>query len=36
MRLGCYVLMKLEAVERYLDLLRMEFLLLEQQRLDAK
>jgi Transposase DDE domain len=33
MQLGCYVLMKFEAVERYLDLLLMGFLLLEQQRL---
>jgi hypothetical protein len=34
MQLGCYVLMKFEAVERYLDLLLMGFLLLEQQRLN--
>ena len=33
MQLGCYVLMKFDAVERYLDLLLMGFLLLEQQRL---
>ncbi len=33
MQLGCYVLMQFEAVERYLDLLLMGFLLLEQQRL---
>jgi len=33
MQLGCYVLKKFEAVERYLDLLLMGFLLLEQQRL---
>jgi len=33
MQLGCYVLMKFEAVERYLDLLLMGFLLLERQRL---
>jgi hypothetical protein len=33
MQLGCYVLMKFEAVERYLDLLLIGFLLLEQQRL---
>jgi hypothetical protein len=33
MQLGCYVLMHFEAVERYLDLLLMGFLLLEQQRL---
>jgi hypothetical protein len=33
MQLGCYVLTKFEAVERYLDLLLMGFLLLEQQRL---
>jgi hypothetical protein len=33
MQLGCYVLMRFEAVERYLDLLLMGFLLLEQQRL---
>lgn len=33
MQLGCYVLMKFEAVERYLDLLLMGFILLEKQRL---
>jgi hypothetical protein len=33
MQLGGYVLMKFEAVERYLDLLLMGFLLLERQRL---
>jgi hypothetical protein len=33
MQFGRYVLMKFEAVERYLDLLLMGFLLLEQQRL---
>ena len=33
MQLGCYVLMKFEAVERYLDLLLMGFLLLEDERL---
>jgi hypothetical protein len=33
MQFGCYVLMKFEAVERYLDLLLMGFLVLEQQRL---
>ena len=33
MQLGCYVLMKFEAVERYLDLLLMGFLLLERERL---
>ncbi len=33
MQLGGYVLMKFEAVERYLDLLLLGFLLLEQQRL---
>lgn len=33
MQLGCYVLMKFEAVERYIDLLLMGFLLLERQRL---
>src|SRR5262249_42546466 len=33
MQLGSYVLMKFEAVERYLDLLLMGFLLLEHQRL---
>jgi len=35
MQLGGYVLMKFEAVERYLDLLLTGFLLLEQQRLKA-
>jgi len=35
MQLGCYVLMKFEAVERYLDLLLMGFLLLEKRRLDG-
>jgi Transposase DDE domain len=35
MQLGCYVLMQFEAVERYLDLVLMGFLLLEQQRLRA-
>jgi hypothetical protein len=35
MQLGCYVLRKFEAVERYLDLLLMGFLLLEQERLRA-
>lgn len=34
MQLGCYVLMKFEAVERYLDLLLMGFLFLEKRRLD--
>ena len=34
LQLGCYVLMRFEAVERYLDLLLMGFLLLEQQRLQ--
>ena len=34
MQLGCYVLMKFEAVERYLDLIMMGFLLLERQRLS--
>ena len=34
MQLGCYVLMKFEAVERYLDFLLMGFLLLEKQRLE--
>ena len=34
MQLCVYVLMKFEAVERYLDLLLMGFLLLEQQRLQ--
>jgi hypothetical protein len=33
MQFGCYVLMKFEAVERYLDLLLMGLLLLEKQRL---
>jgi Transposase DDE domain len=33
MQLGCYVLMRFDAVERYLDLVLMGFLLLEQQRL---
>jgi hypothetical protein len=33
MQFGCYVLQKFEAVERYLDLLLMGFLLLEQERL---
>ena len=33
MQFGCYVLMKFEAVERYVDLLLMGFLLLEYQRL---
>jgi hypothetical protein len=33
MQLGCYVLMKFQAVERYLDLLLMGFLLLEHERL---
>jgi hypothetical protein len=33
MQLGCYVLMKFEAVERYIDLLLMGFLVLEMQRL---
>ena len=33
MQFECYVLMKFEAVERYLDLLLMGLLLLEQQRL---
>jgi hypothetical protein len=33
MQFGCYVLKKFEAVERYLDLLMMGFLLLEQERL---
>jgi hypothetical protein len=33
MQFGCYVLRKFAAVERYLDLLLMGFLLLEQQRL---
>lgn len=35
MQLGCYVLMKFEAVERYLDLLLMGFLVLEHERLRA-
>ena len=34
MQLRCYVLMKFEAVERYMDLLLMGFLLLEKRRLD--
>jgi hypothetical protein len=34
LQMRCYVLMKFEAVERYLDLLLMGFLLLEQQRLQ--
>ena len=34
MQLRCYVFMKFEAVERYLDLLLMGFLLLETRRLD--
>lgn len=34
MQLGCYVLMKFEAVERYLDLLLMGFVYLEKQRLN--
>ena len=34
MQLGCYVLMKFEAVERYIDILLMGFLLLEKQRLN--
>ena len=34
MQLGCYVLMKFEAVERYFDFLMMGLLLLEHQRLD--
>lgn len=34
MQLGCYVLMKFESVERYIDLLLMGFLFLEKQRLD--
>lgn len=34
MQFGCYVLMKFEAVERYLDFLMMGFLLLERHRLD--
>jgi hypothetical protein len=33
LQFGCYVLQKVEAVERYLDLLLMGFLLLEQERL---
>lgn len=33
LQLGCYVLMKFEAVERYIDLLLMGFLLLERRRL---
>jgi hypothetical protein len=35
MQMRCYVLMKFEAVERYLDLLLMGFLLLEKRRLDG-
>lgn len=35
MQLGCYVLMKFEAVERYIDFLLMGFLFLEKQRLNA-
>jgi hypothetical protein len=34
MQLGCYVLMKFEAVERYIDLLLMGFIYLERQRLN--
>ena len=34
MQMRCYVFMKFEAVERYLDLLLMGFLLLEKRRLD--
>ena len=34
MQFNCYVLMKFEAVERYLDLLLMGFLLLKKRRLD--
>lgn len=34
MQFGCYVLMKFEAVERYLDLLLMGFIYLEKQRLN--
>jgi hypothetical protein len=34
MQLGCYVLMKFEAVERYFDFLMMGLLLLEHQRLN--
>ena len=34
MQMRCYVLMKFEAVERYMDLLLMGFLLLEKLRLD--
>jgi hypothetical protein len=34
MQMRCYVLMKFEAVERYLDLLLMGFLVLEKRRLD--
>jgi hypothetical protein len=34
MQLRCYVFMKFDAVERYLDLLLMGFLLLEKRRLD--
>ena len=36
MQLGCYVLMKFETVERYLNLLMMGFLLLETQRLSDR
>jgi Transposase DDE domain len=35
MQFGCYVLKKFEAVERYLDLLLMGFLLLENERFQA-
>ena len=34
MQLGCYELMKFKAVERYIDILLMGFLLLEKQRLN--
>jgi hypothetical protein len=34
MQFGCYVLMKFEAIERYLDLVLMGFLLLERERLQ--
>ena len=34
MQMRCYVFMKFEAVERYMDLLLMGFLLLEKRRLD--
>ncbi|MFV1965931.1 MAG: hypothetical protein ACC628_10940 [Pirellulaceae bacterium] len=34
MQMRCYVFMKFEAVERYLDLLLMGFLLLEKRRMD--